>query len=167
MNRACLIFADGEDCAGDHCLQLALRHADAFLRVDIRKLGVVVGRKGSDGERRNAALDRDLEVLVDMNAHGIVRQFADDIKKQPGRHDARAVFLHVGIDAHGDACFQIITGQHHFDTCTDQNTFQPRDGALLRDGARGDGDGGNQLVFFTGKFHKRIPPDVFLKRKKG
>ena len=81
-------------------------------------------------------------------------------------HDARARFSDFRVDADGNACFQIIPRQLHFDTRADQNALESRDGAFLRDGTRGDGGRGDQLIFFTGKFHKWIPPVFSLKGRK-
>ena len=166
MNRARLIFTDSEDRTGDHGLELVLRDADTFFGVHVRKFRIIVCRKSGDGKRRNAALDGDFEALVNLNANGVVWELADDVKKQPCGHNAGTGLLNVGVNADGNACFQIIPRQHHFDTRADQNALESRDGAFLCNCARGDGDGGNQLVFFTGKFHKRIPPALFLKERK-
>ena len=166
MDRTRLIFTDGKAGAADHGFQLVLRQADPLVGLDLRQLRVIFGRHGRDGKRGNAAADGDLELFVDRNTDGIARQLPDDVEEETGGHNAGASLLDLGVDGDGDARFKIITGKRQLYASPDINSFERRNGALLRDGTGSDGDGAHQRIFFTGKFHGTSSVSSF-KRKKG
>ena len=155
MDRPRLIFADREDGATDHGLERVLRNLHALFRLDVRQLRVVLGRHGRNGKRRNAAADFHLEIFVDRDAHILAGQLADDVKEQPRGHDALARLLNLGRHAYRDARLEIIPGKYQLDTCAHIDALERGDGALLRDRARGDGDGRNEQIFFTANFHTK------------
>ena len=165
MDGARLIFADREDRPGDHLLQLLLRQHDALLALDIRQLRIVLGAHRRDGERRDAAPDGDLEVLVYADLDGIVRQLPHDVEEQPRREDGLAGLADVGDDADGDPRFQIIPGKHHLHTRADIDALECGDGALHGDGPAGDRDGRDEQIFFTGKFHRGSSFSSFHRKK--
>ena len=166
MDGSGLVFADSEARAADHGLELALRQVDALFGVDLRQLRIILRGHGRNGEGGDPAADGDLEVFVDRDGDRIVRQLADDIEEESRRHDARAGLLDVRVNGDGDARLEIITGKRQLDTCADIDSLERRNGALLCDGTGGDGDGADQRIFFTGKFHMDSSVSSF-QRKKG
>lgn len=165
MDGAGLIFADGKAGAADHGFQLVLRQADTLVGLDLRQLRVIFGRHGRDGKRGNAAADGDLELFVDRNTDGIARQLPDDVEEETGGHNAGAGLLDLGVDGDGDARFKIITGKRQLYAGPDINSFERRNGALLRDGTGSDGDGAHQRIFSQVNFME-LPPFLLSKERK-
>ena len=103
LHRPRHVLAHREDGARDHLPQLILGDLDGVFIFHVGKLRVVLGAHGRDGKGRDAALDEDLILAVHRDGDLVVGELADDIKEEPGGHDARAGLGDVGGDGDGDA----------------------------------------------------------------
>ena len=155
MDGAALVFGHGKNRTGNHFPQLSLGHLYATAALHVRQLRVILGIGGGKGEAGEPRFNGNLEILVHGDGHGPLRQTADDIEKQPGRHNAGAGLPDIRVHGHGNGGFQVVAGQlQTVDSGPAENTLDGGQGAFRGHGAAGYGDGRNQGTFFTGKSHR-------------
>ena len=157
VNGPGLIFRHGKNRAGNHVFQGVLGDPDGFSRVDVRQVGVIVGRLGGNGERCITGPDGHLEALVHHHGHRSLRQAADDVAEEPGRQDALAGVGHVGGDQVADGRLHVIAGEAQAVSGPAENAFDGGKAALLCDGTARDIQAADQHTFFTGKAHIHSP----------
>ena len=176
VDRAALVGGHGEGRLLDHGPQGLLLDIDAVLVLHLRQLGIIGGAEAQDVEICVTAAEVDHQFVVGGEGDHVVGHAADDVAEQAGVQDDVAALRNVCGNFGADAGLHVVAGDRQLVVHVEQQTLQGGDGAFLRDGPAGDGDGALQQDLFTGEFHhiQTLPlylgywgsGTVFFKRKK-
>ena len=153
MDRAALVGGHGKCRLFDHGPQGLLLDGDGEIVLHLRQIRVISSGQTQNIKVRVSAGKVDHLLIVGDKGHHIVGHAADDVAKQPGVQHDIAGFGHVGAYLGADAGLHVVAGDRQLVVHVEQQTLQSGDGAFLRDGPAGDGDGALQQDLFTGEFH--------------
>ena len=149
VDRARVGGRDGENGLVDHAAQDALGNGDVVHAVHDRHFGEVRRGDADKVELAAAALDRDVEIGVGRDRDDAVRQTAQHLAEKARADDDRALFGDVRLDAGVDALAQVIARDGQPQVGLQQKSLQCGDRALGGGGARSNGAGRLDQVFFT------------------